>query len=136
MEKNGRPTRISEINREIEERNRVRGIPREIREAYVLCADAEAFAKTLEEKNMMLARITKSDARKSAAEFAMEEQKYVPQHREGEYVVATEQGAVYRLNQMTTGDSFKGIRKFTRPLEQQDYPSLEAAQGELKKAKL
>jgi hypothetical protein len=85
---------------------------------------------------MMLARITKDDARKSAAEFAIDDGKYVRQYRENEYVIVTEQGAIYRLSPITTGDSFKGVRKFTRPLDQQDFPSLEAAQGELKKRSL
>jgi hypothetical protein len=132
MEKKGRATRISDINREIEERNRVRGVPREIREAYALSSDPHAFAQTLEEKNMMLARITKDDARNYATEFAITD-KYVPQFREGEYIIATEQGSVYRLSRMTTGDSYKGVRDFTRPLNQQDYPSLEAALGEMMK---
>jgi hypothetical protein len=135
MEKKGRATRISDINREIEERNRLRGIPREIREAYALSSDPHAFAQTLEQKNMMLARITKDDARNCATEFAITD-KYVPQYREGEYLVATEQGSVYRLTRMTTGDSYKGVRDFTKPLNQQDCPSLEAALGEMKKRSL
>src|SRR5258708_5499957 len=131
----GRATRISDINREIEERNRLRGVPREIREAYALSSDPHAFAQTLEQKNMMLARITKDDARNYATEFAITD-KYVPQYREGEYAIATEQGAVYRLTRMTTGDSYKGVSDFTKPLNQQDYPSLEAALGERMKRSL
>ena len=72
MEKKGRTTRFGDLNREIEERNRVRGLAREIREIYALASDPHAFAHTLEQKNMMLARITKWDARSSAAEFAIE----------------------------------------------------------------
>ena len=136
MEKNGRHTRISEINREIEERNRVRGVLREIRAAYVLSADAETFVKTLEQKNMVLARITESDTQKCVVDFAIEERKYVPHYSEGQYVIATEQGAVYRLSTMTTGDSYKGLRDFTQPLNRQDCPSLEAAREELKKRSL
>lgn len=131
MEKKGRRTRTGDINREIEERNKVRGIPREIREAYALSSDPHAFAEALEQKNMMLARITKKDARSSAIDFAFTDQ-YVPPYREGQYVVATEQGKAYRLTRMTTGDSFKGVEKFTKPLDQQDCPSLEAALNEMK----
>jgi MobA/MobL family len=135
MEKKGHVTRISDINREIEERNKMRGTPREIREAYALSSDPHVFAQTLEQKNMLLARITKDDARNYATEFAITD-KYVPQYKEGEYVIATEQGSVYRLTRMTTGDSYKGIRGFTKPLNQQDYPSLEAALGEMMKRSL
>jgi len=130
MEKRGRRTHTGDLNREIEERNKVRGIAREIREAYALSSDPHAFAEALERKDMMLARITKDDARRYAAEFAMTD-KYVPQYRECEYAVATEQGKVYRLTRMTTGDSFTGIRDFTKPLDQQDYPSLDAALNEM-----
>lgn len=135
MQNKGRRTRKGEINREIEARNQVRGIPREIREAYFLSSDAQAFAEALERKDMMLARITKDDARKQVVEFAFTDT-YVPQYREGEYVIATERGRVYRLTGMTTGDSFKGIRDFTKPLDQQDCPSLEAATSEMKKRSL
>jgi hypothetical protein len=136
MENKGRRTRKGEINREIEERNRLRGVPREIREAYALSSDVHGFSEALERKNMMLARVTKKDARRQAAEFAFDDSRYVPQFREGEYLIATEQGSVYRLSRFTTGDSFRGIRDFTRPLDQQDCPSLEAARGEMKKRSL
>ncbi|HTB11096.1 MAG TPA: MobA/MobL family protein [Bryobacteraceae bacterium] len=136
MEKNGRATHIGQINREIVERNQVSGVPREIRAAYALSVDAEAFVKALEQKNMMLARITKSDVQRCAAEFALEERKYVPHYSEHQYVIATEQGAVYRLSTMTTGDSYKGLRDFMKPVNQRDYPSLEAALGEIKKRSL
>jgi len=78
-------------------------------------------------------RVTKADARKQAALFAAEPTKYTAQYREGEYLVATEQGVAYRLTKLTTGDSFKNIRAFTKPLDQQDYPSLHAALQEMKK---
>jgi len=133
MENRGIPTRQGDINREIEERNQLRGIPREIRFAYAASNDPHEFAEALSQRDMMLARITKRDVRQNVAEFAMEATKYVPRYFEGEYIVVTEHGWAYRLTTRTTGDNYRDIRAFLKPLNQQDCPSLESAREEMKK---
>ena len=70
MERNGKRTRQGDLNREVQARNRVRGIPREIREAYYLSADPGSFVAALEKKDMILARITEGDAANKAVDWA------------------------------------------------------------------
>jgi len=131
MEREGKRTRQGDNNREIRERNRVCGIPREIREAYYLSVDAAAFAAALEKKDMMLARITEKDAASKVVDFAIHDF-YVPQYGVQEYVVVTERGHEYRLGPMTMGDSARGVAEFMKSYAGRDCLSLEDAQAEMK----
>jgi hypothetical protein len=135
MEREGKQTRQGDNNREIRERNRVQGVPREIREAYYLSADPVAFAKALEKKDLMLARITEKDAASKVADFAIHDF-YVPQYGLREYVVVTERGQEYRLGPMIMGDSARGIAEFMKSYAGRDCLSLEGAHAEMKRRSL
>lgn len=135
MERNGKRTRQGDINREIQARNRVQGIPREIRQAYYLSVDPDGFVAALEKKDMVLARITEKDAASKAAEFAIED-RYVRQYGVGDYVVVTEKGHEYRLGPMVMGDSTRGIAAFMKSHGGKDCPSLEEANAEIKRRSL
>ncbi len=91
MEREGKRTHQGDNNREIQERNRIRGVPREIRETYYLSKDAAAFSAALEKKHMMIARITGRDVDEKVAEFAISDG-YVPHYDAGNYVAVNERG--------------------------------------------
>jgi hypothetical protein len=117
MERNNKRTRTGDINREVEERNKLRGPTRDIRFAYALAdGDQQKFLDALAEKDMMVARISKQEDRAQVTQFAREYRDYVPQYREHEHVVVTEKGEVYRLTPSTTGENWKKIREFSKPL--------------------
>lgn len=70
MEKDGVQTLKGDLNREIEEKNRERYLNRtegEIRLAYQLTDKAQAFADALEDRGLILARVTEGDIEKLAA---------------------------------------------------------------------
>jgi len=74
MEKQGAATEKGDINREIKERNAQRAKDRplsrtegEIRLAYQLTDRAQAFAEALEDRGLILARVTPEDLQKLAA---------------------------------------------------------------------
>lgn len=134
MEREGKQTRQGDNNREIRERNRVRGIPREIRKAYYLSVDAAAFAAALGKNDMMLARMTDKDIANKDWEFACG--RYVPHYDIGNYVVVTERGHEYRLGPMTMGDSARGIAEFMKSYVGRNFLSLEDAQAEMKRRSL
>ncbi len=133
MERNGKRTRQGDLNREVHARNRLRGIPREIREAYYLSADPDSFVAALEKKDMVLARITEADAINKAIDWAFTD-KLIPQYNVGEYAIVTERGHEYRLGPMTMGDSARGIAEFMKSRDQ--CLSLEAAHTEAKRRSL
>ncbi len=137
MERDGRRTRAGDINREIEERNKLRGAARDIRLAYALAAgNQDDFLKALSEKDMIVARITKQEDLEQVLKFAAEPIRYVPHYRAGEPVIVTENGEIHRLSPMTTGESWKKIREFTKPLLAHDFPSLTQALEEQKQRSL
>ena len=135
MERSGIRTHQGDLNREIKARNRIRGIPREIREAYYLGTDPKKFAAELDKKDMVLARVTEPDAASKAAEWGIDN-RHVPQYNPGEWVAVTERGHEYRLGPGTMGDSARGIAEFMKPLDGQDCLSLEAAHIEAKRRSL
>jgi hypothetical protein len=122
------------VDLRIEQRNRNRAeiyfgkidIPRDMREAYALSADAGDFPKKLSEKGMSIACVTRDEARDSRIENrdAKTEGKYLPSYREGEIVVVTDRAQVYRLTEQTTGDNWKNIRAFNQKFKDQDVRSL------------
>ncbi len=137
MERNNQRTRTGDINREVEERNKLRGPTRDIRFAYVLAAgDQQAFIDAIGEKDMMLARISANDEKEQVIRFAGEYRDYVPQYRKGEHVIVTEEGQVYRLTPTTTGENWEEIREFTKPLYKRNYPSLADALEEQQRRSL
>lgn len=135
MERDGKRTRQGDINREIQARNRVQGIPREIRQAYYLSTDAEGFAAALEKKDIVLARITRADSADRDLEWDRPD-RYVPQYDIGEWVAVTERGHEYRLGPRTMGDSARGIAEFMKSTVGRDCPSLEEAVAEAKRRSL
>jgi hypothetical protein len=132
MERNGKRTHQGDLNREIQARNRVRGIPREIREAYYLSVDRKSFAAALEKKELVLGQITEADAAMKVAEWGIQD-RYVPQYKPGEWVAVTERGHEYRLGPQTMGDSPHGITDFMKLQPGEHSLSLEAAQAEAKR---
>lgn len=135
MERNGIRTRQGDLNREVKARNRVRGVARDIREAYYLSADPDSFVAALEKKDMTLARITPADAVNKTVDWAFTD-RFVPQYNVGEYAVVTERGHEYRLGPMTMGDSARGIAEFMKSRDGKGCPSLEAAHEEAKRRSL
>lgn len=128
MERNGKRTRTGDINREVEERNKLRGPTRDIRFAYALAdGDQQKFIDALAEKKMIVARISKVDDHEQVIRFAGEFRDYVPQYRKGEHVIVTEEGQIHRLSPITTGENWKDIRDFAKPLYESNFPSLAAA---------
>jgi hypothetical protein len=137
MERNNKRTRTGDINREVEERNKLRGPTRDIRFAYALAdGDQQKFLDALAGKDMMLARISKQEDKAQVIEFAREYRNYVPQYREHEHVVVTEKGQIYRLTPTTTGDNWKDIREFSKRLYERNFFSLEGALEEQKRRSL
>ena len=137
MERLKKRTRTGDINREVNERNRLRGPTRDIRFAYALAdGDQQKFLDALAEKDMMVARISKQEDKAQVIEFAREYRDYVPQYREHEHVIVTEKGQIYRLTPTTTGDNWNDIRDFTKGLCEREFPSLEATLEEQKRRSL
>jgi hypothetical protein len=137
MERGGKRTRTGDINREVEERNKLRGPTREIRFAYALAdGDHHAFVKALGRKDMVLTKISSADEMNAIVEFAYEPSKYVPQYRKSEHVILTETGQVYRLTPTTTGENWKTVREFSKKLYDREFPSLATALEEQKKRSL
>jgi hypothetical protein len=134
MERKGKRTRSGDINREVEERNKLRGTTRDIRFAYALAdGDHQKFIDALAEKDMMLARISRRDDKEQVIRFAGEYRDYVPQYREHEHVVVTEKGEVHRLTPTTTGDNWKDIREFSKQMYGHQMLSLAATLEEQKR---
>jgi hypothetical protein len=137
MERNGKQTRTGDINREVEERNKLRGPTRDIRFAYAIAdGDQQKFIDALAEKRMIFARVSEADDREHVVGFAREYRDYVPQYRKGEHAIVTEDGQIYRLTPATTGENWKEIREFAKPLYGQHYPSLAEAREEQEKRSL
>lgn len=103
-------------------------IAADINAARRASGDAEVFAATLDERGMHLARVTSDEARASAAHevCASREGRYAPALREGEYVVVTEQGQVYRLTPRTTGENSRDTQKFMAALDSRSVSGIEA----------
>lgn len=104
----------------------LRGPAREIWCAYNGSPDAESFQKTLDESGLHLSRATEDDVRHSHVYHFLADRsgKYYPILREGEYVILTEQGDGYRLNERTTGDALRSIQEFMAPLDPTPVRSL------------
>jgi hypothetical protein len=135
MERSGKRTHQGDLNREIQTRNRIRGLPREIREVYYRSADQNSFAAALEKKDLVLARITEADAASRAAEWGIDN-RAVPQYNPGEWVAVTERGHEYRLGPGTMGDSKRGIDDFMQLDKGREPLSLEEAHAEAKRRSL
>ncbi len=134
MERSGKRTRQGDLNREIQARNRVRGIPREIREAYYLSADEKSFAAVLDKKDMVLAWVTQADATSRAIDRRYTNQALLDLNP-GEWVAVTARGHEYRLGPGTMGDSRRGVAEFMKPLEG-NCLSLDDAHAEAKRRSL
>lgn len=76
--------------------------------------DPYQFGAALEDRGMALAKVTKQEAEQSRAEADhwKTHGERRPTYREGEFVVITSRGDVYRLNQRTTGQRASDVQRF------------------------
>lgn len=98
-----------------------------IRSAFQRSASAQAFADTLQEHRISLAVVTRDEAYKSRREaaFAREIGRYAPAYRDGEIVAVTSSAQVYRLSRRTTGEGWRKVEKFLKPLDRSRLRSIE-----------
>lgn len=98
-----------------------------IRLAYALTDTPQDFAAALEERGLILARVSAEEAQQSERrrDFAKELGQFAPAYREGETVVINQQGQLYRLDARTTGDSRADIEKYLGTLDHAALPSVE-----------
>jgi hypothetical protein len=96
--------------------------------------DPYQFAQALEEKGLMLGRVTKDEAERSQkdAEHWQRHGETRPVYREGEFVVINRTGDVYSLNRRTTGHSAKEVQAFLSKAEWKALPGIEAARETMK----
>ena len=109
----------------------LRGVSRHIWWAYNGTNTPEEFRQSLNERRFELARITPGEAAQSLAKSKQAAQ---PVYREGEYVVVTEAGYVYRLTPRTTGDQFYDIKAHLKSLDAEKMLSMEDTKAQFKEA--
>lgn len=139
MERNGKRTRVGDINREVAERNKQPGPARDIRIAVAMSeGNQEAFLKMLAEKDMRVARVSDHDEyhRQWNIPHAARTFEYIPEYKKGEHVIVTEQGQIYRLTPATTGENWKQIAQFNRSLEGLEFLNLADTLDEQKRRAL
>lgn len=100
----------------------------EIRLLSDLAPSGEAFAAALEDKGLILARVTAEDvARREEARQAARvaaEGREIPSLKEGSFYVVNAYGQAYALSERTTGKSKTEIEKFLGPLDHDALLSL------------
>ena len=110
----------------------------DIRLAWSLGRSGEGFAERLEDKGYILARVTADEAYASERRqaFAKEVGNTASKYREGEIVVVSGRGAVYRLDGKTTGlNDREAIDKFTATIDPANFLSVTDAKEVQKEAR-
>ncbi len=110
----------------------------EIRLAYGLSRSAEEFVEGLEARDLKVARVHLRDVHQNIYEREAAEQFGLRRAAElelGEIVAVNRYGAVYFINERTTGDSRAEIAKYLSTLEGRELPSVYEARQEHHRAR-
>ncbi len=104
----------------------LRGAAAEIRLSWSLSYSGEGFAAAIDDRGLMLARVSVAEeqASRTANAFAKELGRYAPSYTQGEIVVMNRFGDVYRIDERTTGNTRPEIEKHLAGIDAQALPSI------------
>jgi len=98
--------------------------------AYRRSDNARAFVVALQERDIIVAVVTREDMTNSqidrfyATDLNTPKAAIPPKLREGDYVTVADNGQVYNLNYRTTGDSAERVQKFMATLDKKEFQSV------------
>jgi hypothetical protein len=112
---------------------RSKGAAGRIWDAHRSSDSRRAFAAALDQSGIALAVVTKDEAARThrEASFAKQLGNFVPSYREGEMVAVTSHGAVYRLNERTTGLSGADLENALQKIDRQSFKGLDATKRDM-----
>jgi hypothetical protein len=98
----------------------------------------KALQKSATERGLILARISQEDASTSHTRHwaAKREGAYSPLLKEGEYIIATEGGNVYRLHELSVGKTFAEVKQFMKPLDAAPIDNLRTVENRIEAARI
>ncbi len=97
--------------------------------------DPHQFGHTLDERGLLLARVTKEEAeqsQKDAEHYKGFGDSYRPVYQEGEFVVIDRRGEAWKLSQRTTGHAAREVQAFLNKAEWKALPGIEAGRQTMK----
>jgi hypothetical protein len=107
-------------------------------QAYNSSKTPEAFHDSLKSQDLHLARVTAEDAQQSHTEHwtAKRYGRLCPILEKGEYIVVSDRGSGFRLDDRSVGHNFREVRAFMSTLDKKPMPSLREVQNAVDEKRL